>query len=671
MSKDAVVIKAWNFSNPAVLSCYVYLSMVISSSTRYRTDIQVFRGLAVIAVVLFHANESIFPIGYLGVDVFFIISGLVVTPLILNIYSEESMKNGLSFSLLNFYKRRFYRLAPALAVCLAISAFAVFLIGSPDEHPKFLRQGIATLFLVGNFGAYKYSGDYFSPAPNPLVHTWSLSVEEQIYCLLPIILIGSLLNRRNIRKSASVLLTLITLISLISFLFPAILEPVYSRAGVQSSSQFSFYSPADRIWQFTLGGLIYLFATKHSEKIRSLGKFYNLLLTVGLMLILFSPLPLGVKESSLVASCLSIAVLVFKSLETLPNFIVNKLKWVGDRSYSIYLLHMPLLYLAKFSPITGIGNSENRIIPIFLAIFLSIYLGSINYTMIEKKYRESGKNNSNGIKTIALALVMTFVLPLTLFSSMAVGIKKQYWGLDRNLKQPPYAGFLDPECERDTINGPPCIYENREATKSVMLIGDSHAGMFSEAFVRAAFQTGFSPIVWTHSGCRFQLTSASDLRKHCLLINKKMITDIAERKPSAILVSQAISNDLDLKPVLDAILRLKAYSPHVSVLGNTPVFPDSNRFMKSMPILASTYVPPKEFNLNFMDSSPFEVSKEMATWSKRNGIDFLPTIPIFCDDLFCKRWNSRGWLYRDSNHLSVLGAQEAIPTLSNWMESLN
>ena len=653
------------------LSCSVYLNVVIPSSTRYRPDIQVFRGLAVIAVVLFHANESIFPIGYLGVDVFFIISGFVVTPLILNIYSEESMKTGLFFSLLYFYKRRFYRLAPALAVCLVISAFVIFLIGTPDDHPRFLRQGIATLLLVGNFGAYKYSGDYFSPASNPLVHTWSLSVEEQIYCLLPIILIGSLLNRRNIRKSASILLVLITIISLISFLFPVILEPVYSRAGVQFSSQFSFYSPADRIWQFTLGGLIYLFATKYSEKIRRLGKFYNLMITIGLILILFFPLPLGVKESSLIASCLSIAVLVFKSLNTLPNFIVNKLKWVGDRSYSIYLVHMPLLYLAKFSPITGIGNSENRTIPTFLAIFLSIYLGSVNYTMIEKRFRERGKNNSNGVKTIALALVITFILPLTLFSSMAVGIKKQYWGLDRNLQQPPYAGFLDPECERDTLNGPPCIYKNRKAAKSVMLIGDSHAGMFSEAFVEASFQNGFSPIVWTHSGCRFQLTPASYLRKHCLLINKRIITDIAELKPSAILVSQAISNDLDLKPVLDAILRLKAYAPNVSVLGSTPVFPDPNRFMKSMPILVSPYVPPKEFNLNLMDSSPFEASKKMATWSKRKGIDFLPTIPIFCDDLSCKRWNSQGWLYRDSDHLSVLGAQEAIPILSNWMASLN
>jgi peptidoglycan/LPS O-acetylase OafA/YrhL len=649
----------------------VYLSLVIPSSPRYRPDIQVIRGLAVIAVVLFHANESIFPIGYLGVDVFFVISGFVVTPLILNIYSEESIKNGLPSSLLYFYKRRFYRLAPALAVCLVISAFVIFLIGSPDDHPKFLRQGIATLFLLGNFGAYKYSGDYFSPASNPLVHTWSLSVEEQIYFLLPIILVGCLLNRRNIRKSASALLILITIISLISFLFPAILEPVYSQAGVQFSSQFSFYSPVDRIWQFTLGGLTYLFATIYSEKIRELGKFYNFMITVALILILFFPLPLGVKESSLIASCLSIAIIVFKSLNTLPNFMANKLKWVGDRSYSIYLVHMPLLYLAKFSPITGIGNSENRIIPIFLAIILSIYLGSLNYRFVEMRYRGRGKNNSNEVKTISLALVITFVLPLALFSSMAAGVNKQYWGLDKNLQRPPYAGFLDPECERDTLNGPPCIYKNGKVAKSVMLIGDSHAGMISEAFVQASFQNGFSSIVWTHSGCRFQLKSTSNLRNHCLLINRRIIEDIAERKPNAILVSQAISNDWDIKPVLDAILRLKAYSPHVSVLGSTPVFPDPNRFMKSMPILVPPYVPPKEFNLNFMDTSPFEVSKKMATWSNRNGIDFLPTIPIFCDDVSCKRWNSRGWLYRDSDHLSVLGAQEAIPILSNWMANLN
>lgn len=147
------------------------------SETKHRKDIQILRGLAVLAVVLFHSYERTFPLGYLGVDVFFVISGFVVTPLILRIFTRTTFRGKIS-SLKYFYERRFYRLAPALTVTLVLSAIAILLLGPIVDHQKFARQGIATLLLLGNFGAYRYSGDYFSPNPNPLIHTWSLSVEE-------------------------------------------------------------------------------------------------------------------------------------------------------------------------------------------------------------------------------------------------------------------------------------------------------------------------------------------------------------------------------------------------------------------------------------------------------------------------------------------------------------
>lgn len=135
--------------------------------TKYRKDIQALRGLAVLAVVLFHANENYFPLGYLGVDVFFVISGFVVTPMILRIFVyrlSETLSN-----LKYFYRYRFYRLAPALAVMLTTSGVAIFFLGPVADHQRFARQGMATIFLLGNIGGYKYSGDYFSPNPNPLV----------------------------------------------------------------------------------------------------------------------------------------------------------------------------------------------------------------------------------------------------------------------------------------------------------------------------------------------------------------------------------------------------------------------------------------------------------------------------------------------------------------------
>jgi peptidoglycan/LPS O-acetylase OafA/YrhL len=153
-------------------------------SNSYRPDIDGLRAVAVLAVIFFHLHVAGFSGGYVGVDVFFVVSGFVVTPLILRIFVEQSIGERLS-NLKYFYARRFYRLAPALAVTLIFSVFAVLLFVSPAYHPRFANQGVFTLLLIGNIGAHRFSGDYFTNDPNPFVHTWSLSVEEQIYIFLP------------------------------------------------------------------------------------------------------------------------------------------------------------------------------------------------------------------------------------------------------------------------------------------------------------------------------------------------------------------------------------------------------------------------------------------------------------------------------------------------------
>lgn len=128
--------------------------MTRQSKKNYRNDLQVIRGLAVSAVILFHLNERVFPFGYLGVDVFFVISSYVVTPLIVEIFIGSKSR---TYNLKYFFIRRFYRLAPALIAVLTLSTILIFLFASPVEHKRFALQGIATLALIGNIGAYKYN----------------------------------------------------------------------------------------------------------------------------------------------------------------------------------------------------------------------------------------------------------------------------------------------------------------------------------------------------------------------------------------------------------------------------------------------------------------------------------------------------------------------------------
>jgi peptidoglycan/LPS O-acetylase OafA/YrhL len=360
------------------------------SKLKNRRDIQVLRGLAVIAVVLFHASKTNFPLGYLGVDIFFVISGFVMTPLILRIITAKTNGGRLS-NLRYFYKRRFYRLAPALATTLATSAPLIFLFGPIVDHQRFARQGIATLLLLGNAGANRYSGDYFSPNVNPLVHTWSLAVEVQIFLILPIILVLILHNRNDVERITVILLAIILALSIALFLIPTMLEPLKIFARAEPTFFNSFYSPINRIWQFAFGSLGFLFKAKYQNYAMKFSKEVHLISAITIVLILFCPIQVNSNVSSILASLSALFVIMLNSIYLFPKYLIKKLEWIGDRSYSIYLVHMPVLYIAKFSPVTQIEKFENRNFQTIIAVFASLFFGSISYSKIEKNIEISSR----------------------------------------------------------------------------------------------------------------------------------------------------------------------------------------------------------------------------------------------------------------------------------------
>ncbi len=640
---------------------------------KYRRDIQALRGLAVLAVVLFHAKESFFPLGYLGVDVFFVISGYVVTPLVLRIFADSTNKNEIPLSnLKDFFKRRFYRLAPALGMMLIISAVLIFLLGPIDDHRRFAKQGIATILLAGNYGSYKYSGDYFSPNPNPLVHTWSLSVEEQFYIFLPLALFLTLSIRNNWRKASTYLLLGIFTISFTIFMFPSILEPIFSQIGLILESQFSFYSPIHRFWQFALGSLAFLFLGRHSRTLNNTSWSVNMALCIALIAILIGPIQFNLSAGSILAAMLATFVISFKSLDVLPPALIKLLEWVGDRSYSIYLYHMPFLYIAKFSPAVQLGTSESRRIQISIAIVASILFGAFSFSTIENWFRNKGKRSKNSLSSITLVALVSILLPLALFLTMERGLDERYWGLDRNTPKVEYAGELDPDCSRDSTMGPPCFYITPGATKSVLLIGDSHAGHLSQAVIDAAKSQGWNSIVWTHSGCHVQFERSVSLSvpDYCVETNNQMKTWVVENKPSAIIVSQFVyshSNQGDLRNALSALYSIV---PSLLLIENNPVFPDDEDFMVQRPIVMAPYNPPKRFVLSNMQKRDEDASDQLAHWARRVGISTLNIDSLFCNLESCERFSENGWLYRDADHLSIAGAALAIPLINSFLSRI-
>jgi len=640
----------------------------------YRNDLQIMRGLAVSAVLLFHANEDIFTFGYLGVDCFFVISGFFVTPLIIDIF-EENLQIG--SALKKFFKRRFYRLAPALIVILTFSSILIFLLAPPTEHKRFALQGLATLILSGNFGAYKYSADYFNPNPNPLVHTWSLSVEEQIYIFLPF-LFAVIFYKIKFKLSAYFKVYMLIFFASISvFLIPKILYHFYNFVGINEIDSFSFYSPVNRIWEFIVGGFVYLYLNYINLKKFSISIYYFLL---SCLILLFTLKPIEPVQALILVVMISVLVIITQCLNMLPNLVKALFKWIGDRSYSVYLLHMPLIYIAKNSSIVNIGNNSNRFWQLVVAIFLSLLLGSIVYNRIENYFRISAENKTRLFFSFRKLMIVS-LMPVIFFLAMNYGVDRQYWGLDKQANiLPPFAGFLDPKCARDKDLPSACLYKNVKFRKTVLLFGDSHAAQISQAVADAAKNQNWNAVVWKQSGCNvLPLIRIEDSKSHlsnnCFNSNLLVRSWVKKNKPDLIIISQYTKRNMSLSDLKTAILEFKYLVPDILFIENNPVFPDSKTFMVSKPILQQLISPVVSYPIfvqeSAMDSTNLDASNEISKWANNNGIHTMNFSKIFCKANLCTRFlPSLGWLYRDVDHLSVNGASLTIPKIELFLKSL-
>lgn len=225
-----------------------------------RADIQGLRAVAVVMVVLFHARLPV-PGGFTGVDVFFAISGFVITAMLARQWAADG-----SLHLPTFYLRRYLRLTPALAVTVAFTVLVSVVLLSPfGPQQTVAATGIGSLLMAANFVIARYAGDYFAMGAeqNPLLHTWSLSVEEQFYLFFPALMLAAWAIGRRRRRPIAVPVLALAVVSLLSFAaslawtdgsgFASWLTVPFGGPEV-----FAFYGPFTRIWEFGAGALLAL-----------------------------------------------------------------------------------------------------------------------------------------------------------------------------------------------------------------------------------------------------------------------------------------------------------------------------------------------------------------------------------------------------------------------------
>ena len=565
-------------------------------------------------------------------------------------------------------------MVPSLVCALLFSALIIFCFGRPGDHEIVAKQGIAAILLIANVGAWRFSGDYFNPVVNPLIHTWSLSVEEQFYIITPIVVLFLLIVNdnciRNSRYRMGVFgfLVIITSLSFLVFLnLNAI--PIFDL-----SDNFNFYFVVPRFWQFTIGILGYLI-TKNKE-FSGINPFYSKLCIILLMLLVFGSFDLDSAIKTVCTNVCVILIILSNSLKVHSKLIDRALITIGDSSYSIYLFHMPLIYLAKFSPASRLPFDDSRAIQSIVAFLSSFILGYANYKFVEQRFRSKSYVTSSWSSGLIVKIAcLTFLLPLLVFGSMYYASQFNLFGIYQNRDQAPYAGHVDSKCAYDSEDGPPCFINHFGSVNSALLIGDSHAGAISLAFVKASEKANLNSIVWTHAGCpiMFEKLSNIEISDTCISNNLRMKEWVLENQPDKIVISQFIRDlrldkknstlDQQFSELKNAILYLQSISKKIIIIENNPIFPDDQDFMVPRPLVMPEYKAPKRFPRSEMQEVYKNISSQFSSWAQSNSIQTVNFTDIFCDSEFCNRFSNPNWLYYDVDHLSVFGAEKTVPEL--------
>ncbi len=382
------------------------------SKNKYRPEIDGLRAFAVITVIINHFNKDILPGGYLGVDIFFVISGFVITSSL----DQRPSKNFKDF-ISGFYERRIKRLVPALSVFVLIIGIAICLFNpQPDIS---LKTGLTSLFGLSNIYLLRQSTDYFaqSTALNVFTHTWSLGVEEQFYIIFPFLIWFSGFGRqtKNGARNLFLIVGALTITSLIGFLY------LY-----QTNQSAAYFLMPSRFWEMASGCLLFIGLQKSKYIEQLLEKVPPLLVLVLIVGVMY--LPMSLATASTVAVVFLSAVLIAslkKGTKVFSFFIHSNVVYIGLISYSLYLWHWGILSISRWT--IGIHWWS---VPFQVALMLGLAIASYQYIEIPLRkgnwFGKRWKTLLSGVITIFMTSVALAFMGKSRFiqtTSLRLGIQ--------------------------------------------------------------------------------------------------------------------------------------------------------------------------------------------------------------------------------------------------------
>jgi len=620
-----------------------------------RADIQGLRAIAVLAVIAYHAGFAL-PGGFTGVDIFFVISGFVITQML---FREKAVTG--TIKLTKFYLRRFRRLMPALAVLVSVTIMTGwFLYNSQNAQNLTAQTGLGAMFFISNVVIALTTGNYFdAPAEaNPLLHTWSLSVEEQFYFVFPaILLLGWSLRR--VRSTKLVISIILIVISVLSFG----LAVWGSAEGVQRPDSFTwligFYSPFTRIWEFSIGALVALAlpALKIGFRTAAVLSLLGLMIGAAGFLLISDQTPFPSTWTLLPVA--ATALLLIGGLRTTVftrALSVRPMVKTGDWSYSLYLWHWPFIVFAIY-----IWPSV-WYVPLIAAL-ISFIPAIASYYTIEQRFRKpstaaSTRNWLIILPTWAIPSVLAFTLLLTstfawipnpgrTTTNQVFAGEIGFGSLESTLLEyrntcGPFPLPALPGMTEERIT---CIQSKPVDGIEIAIIGDSHALALYPGFVRAFPQNN---IAWldTKGGTD---SSHPNFQELLAFINSQ---------PSIKVV------------VLSAFWALRGVDPEgiqtalesLVSNGKTPIITDDIPSFEFDPDRCAISQDSALQPLCNQDRAIFYAEREkyapaiIEAAAKTPGALFIKTSGLFCSETECSMLRGDVLHYADSNHVNYEGS---------------
>jgi peptidoglycan/LPS O-acetylase OafA/YrhL len=614
----------------------------MKTSTPKITQIQGLRALAALLVTLFHAKWV--NGGYIGVDIFYVISGFLITGLLL----REIERTG-TINFKEFYARRFKRLLATSVFVLALTAIFSWMLVPPTMRSSLGRDVIAASLYVSNYLFAWWQADYqnLDATPSPVIHYWSLAVEEQFYLVWPLLILVFFMaaTKLKLKKVLTLLVAGVTALSL-----------VFSIYQTETSPIWAFYSLPTRAWELGLGALLVLLPPVRTKKLVGL---------LGFIFIIVSAFIFG--ETTAFPGLNAVlpvmgTVMLIATINTWPPFlndVANSrvFQWLGEISYPLYLWHWPLLVLPSTYFARPLEVYER-----ILAIIATIVLADLTHRFIEEPFRKTKTIPTlvfkrSGVITLVSVLIGTVII----FSSSD---KIDVSGINgavslAQIKARPLV--YDDGCHANyaQTNSDKCEYADKKSQKTMVLYGDSHAAQWFPALVEIASRSGYKLISLTKSACpavdTVRLDQGGFKMSRCKQWRINSIKRIQDINPDVLIMSsfqyfaqpprftdrEKWWNDGQRK----LLTEVKNVSPHLIYLTDTP------HPLRDIPACLANY----------------SISKCNTTQRSENlsisGFNIINPNPWLCSRV-CPAVKDGVVAYRDASHISVDIAIALIPRLT-------